>query len=315
MPEITYELIAPLVAQVDVTGHSTTVIFRCPVSGAEVRSGASITQRQGGAGAAVKSSIWRNMRWSLSRMVRSVFGYGVAGQLGSAVADTAMHSTGSGGFKPSEAQIKQAVIDAYKSVSNQFAWDTSNQRLVAASVFRELQTEFANVVQQTTFTKPWDRNILARMLTEVAVADGKIDEEERELFFAFIGQDGPTIDELAAKPPLTPAELQETSAEVRQTMLLLTTAMAMANESFTVQERERVHQLAQGLGIAGDAVARAQELAADFLVDQALDGAYADGELADDERRKIDLLAAKLQVAPERVQRLDARCRKRKGLL
>jgi len=316
MPEFTYDAIESLIEQQDVSGHSVTVTFRCPVSGRQIRSSASVVEDASGkVGKAVKRSVWRNLRWSLGRMVRSVFGYGVAGEIGSTVAYTAMSAGDARDYQPSKDQVKQATLEAFKSAQNQFAWDASQNRWVAASVFKELQTEFAVTIQATVFDKPWDRNILARMLTEVAAADGTIEEQEREFFHAFTGGNGPTLDQLLEKEPLTKAELAETSADVRKAMLLLATAVAMSDEEYAAAEQAKLAHFAAGLGMTQSDLERATVLAADYVVDQALETAYADGKVDPAERHHVDQLSFRLGVDTDRLQRLDARCRKRKGLL
>lgn len=314
--ELTYDLIQPLVAQEDISGYTVSVIFQCPVSGRQVRSSAQITEDRGNAVAkSMKRSLWRNLRWSMMSTMRSMFGYGLAGHVGAAVADTALSSQDYRGYQPTEADVKQAVLEAFANVQQQFAWDASGQRFVSAQVFRELQTEFATLVQSQPLDKPWDKNILARMLAEVAASDGQVDDAERDFFHGIMGGEGPSLEELVRKPRLTAAELEETSPEARRVMLLVTAAVAMSDEDYSVAERERLTQLCQGLQLEAAELAKAEQLAADYLVDQALEAAYGDGELDASERLKVDVLAAKLHVAPERVQRLDARCRKRKGLL
>jgi len=316
MSEFTLDAINPLVEQADVTGYSVNVTFRCPVSGRQIRSSAQVVQDTGGRiGQAVKRSLWQNMRWSLARVVRSVMGYGVAGEIGSAVAHGALAGAEQRQWEPSKAQIDQAILDAFKNAQNQFAWDGSGQRWVSAGVFRELQTEFAVMLQGAVFDKPWDRNILARMLAEVAGADGHIEEQEREYFHAFTGGQGPTLDELLARDPLTRAELGETSAEVRRPMLMLALAVALSDEEFADAERQKIAAFAAGLGLSQSELQKGEQMAADYIVDQALEAAYADGRIDPAERRHVDAIAQRLAVDVERVQRLDARCRKRKGLL
>ncbi|PIE16336.1 MAG: hypothetical protein CSA66_07385 [Proteobacteria bacterium] len=316
MPELTYDLIKPLVAQQDVSGHGVSVVFRCPISGREVRSSGQFVEAAGGkAKSALKRSLWTNLRWSLSRMVRGVMGYGVAGQVASTVADTAMMGADSASRQPKPSEIAQATLDAFKTVQDQFAWDDSSERFVAASVFRELQTEAAVLIETTSFSKQWDKNILARMLAEIAAVDGEIAEQEREMFYTFTAGEGPSLDELLAKPALTPAELAETSEEVRETALLLTMAVAMSDEDFAKSEQEKLVRFAGGMGLGPEDLARAEGRAKDFVLDKALELAYADGKIDAQERARVDTLAQRLQIPVDRVQRLDARCRKRKGLL
>ena len=316
MSEFTLDAIGPLVERADVSGHSVQVTFRCPVSGRQIRGSANVVEdTTGRIGQAVKRSLGQNMRWSIARVVRSAMGYGIAGEIGSAVAHGAMAGAEQRQWEPGKAQVDQAILEAFKGVQSQFAWDGSGQRWVAASVFRELQTEFAVMLQAVVFDKPWDRNILARMLAEVADVDGRVDDQERELFHAFTGGAGPSLDELVAREPLTRAELQETSAEVRRAMLYLALAVALSDEEFASAERQKIAGFAAALGLSQSELQKGEQIAAEYIVDQALESAYADGRIDAAERRGVDDVAAHLGLDPERVQRLDARCRKRKGLL
>ena len=315
MPEINFDVIQPLVESTDSSGYGIQVVFRCPVSGEEIRSSAQVVQDQKNAIAStVKSSFWRSMRYSLGSVVRSVFGYGVAGQIGSSLAYSAVSGSGSG-FKPSEAQLKQAVVDAFKNVSNRFAWDGTNQRFVSVGVYRELMTEFQVVLQSVQITKDWDRHVLARMLAEVSAADGQVDESERAFFYSFTGGEGPTLDDLLSRPPLNRAELEEVSKEVGGALYMLAAAVAFSDQNIDANESAKLDGFGAGLGLSAADQQRAQGMAREFIVDQALEGAYADGRVDEQERAEVIALAGRLGVPEDRVNRLDVRCRKRKGIL
>ena len=315
MPEITYPLVAPLVEEQDVSGHSVRVVFRCPVSHVQVRSSGEIREGGSAAGKQLKRSLWSNLRYSFSSILRGVFGYGIAGSIGSDLArgavDSAMHQRD----LPKEPQIQEATLDAFKNVQSQFAWDPTNERFVSASVFKELQTEFTVKVSETPIVKQWDRAMLVRMLAEVAAADGNIDGDERIFFASFSGDDMPSIDELAEKPPLTAADLGETSAEVREVMLMLAMALACSDEDYAASEQMTLRGFATSLSIDEARYAQLEQLAKDHIIDQMLETAYADGILHAEERAQVDGAAKKLRVATETVDRLDARCRKRKGIV
>lgn len=313
MPELTYALVAPLVARSDVSGDRVQVVFQCPVSGDEIPASARITESQGSAlKSEVKRTVWRNLRWSLSRMMYSVFGYGVGGAIGSAVADSA-GAMGERGHQPTRDELEAAIVDAFKSVGSRFAWDASNERFVSASVFRELQTEFTVIVQGARITKAWDRAVLARMLAELAAADGQLEEDERALFASFLPDQN--LDNILEKPPLTKADLEETSADVRHEMWLLAAAMAVADETFADAEAKRLAAFGKALGISDKDQERGLALAKEYVLDQALESAYADGRLDKQEHAHVMQLAATLGIDEDRAGRLDARCRKRKGIL
>lgn len=314
MPELTYDLVAPLVARSESTGDQVRVVFQCPVSGDEIAASARIAESGGSAlKREVKQTFWRHARWSLSRMMYSVFGYGVGGAVGSAVADTAGAMGQANQHQPTEAELKEAIVDAFKSVGSRFAWDDSNQRFVSASVFKELQTEFTVIMQSVRITKAWDRAVLARMLAEIAAADGALSEEERTLFASFLADQN--LDNILEKPPLSKADLEETSENVRHEMWLLAAAMAVSDETFADAEATRLAAFGKALGVADKDQVRGLALAKEYVLDQALEAAYADGRLDKKEHAHVMQLAGTLGVDEDRAARLDARCRKRKGIL
>lgn len=318
MPELTFDLVKPLIAHTDCDGSYVQVVFKCPVSDDEIPASTRITESSGSAiGKEVKRSLWRNLRWSLSRMMYSVFGYGVGGAIGSTVADTAASVGETRQYQPSEKELRGAVLEAFRSVQSRFAWDASNNRFVSASVFAELQVEFTVLVNQVRITKAWDRSVMARMLAEIAAADGTLAEEERELFASFLpmGQGVPTLDELLERPPLSKADLEESSADVRHVMWLIAAAMAVSDQSLDPAESERLTRFAAGLGVNAEDQARGLQLAKEYILDQALELAYADGKLDKAEHANVMALAQTFGIDEDRANRLDARCRKRKGIL
>ncbi len=318
MPQVSWELVKPLITRSDVGGAHVQVLFQCPVSGEEVHSSAPVTRSAGGAlKQEVKQSLWRNLRWSLSRMVQSTLGYSVGGAIGQTVADSAVAAANASESNYSEEEVRAAIVDAFKTVQTRFAWDESSQRYVSASVFKDLQTEFAVIVQAMPITKAWDKGVLARMLTEIASSDGNLSEEERELFHAFlpVGQGIPNLDELLQKPPLTAADLQEVSSDVVHVMWLITAGMACADDDLSDKELAKLASFGAALGVSPGDQERGLELAREYIYDQALDAAYIDSRLDKAEVDRLWSLAVTLGLTEEQAQRLDARCRKRKGIL
>ncbi len=313
MPDLTYELVAPLVTAHEVDGSGVTVVFQCPVSGEQIQGRGRVQESGSSFGKEVKRTLWQNMRWSLSRAMYSVFGYGVGGAIGSTVVDAAGSMASAGGTKLKEADFKAAVLDAFRGVSNRFAWDETNQRFVSASVFKDLQTQFTVIIQSVPITQGWDRGVLARMLAEIASADGKLEEGERELFHSFLRDQ--SIDDLLERAPLAKADLEEVSESVRQVMWLLAAAMAVSDEDFAPAEEAKLAFFAEGFGMKAEDVARGLELAKEYVLDQAIEASYNDGKMDKAERQHVAQVAARLGVSEDRAARLDARCRKRKGIV
>jgi len=314
MPEPTYDNVSPLVVDQQATGNYLRVVFQCPVSGEQVTGSASATSTQGDlVKKEIKHSVWRNIRWSISSAVRSMFGYNAGGIIAGAVADVALTPGHVRDYQMTKDEVKAATLEAFRQVANKFAWDQTNARWVSAKTLRELQAELTVLIQQANITKKWDRAVLTRMLAEIAAADGAVADEERELFHAF-GDDGMSLDELFERAPLTAADMEECSDDVRHEMWLLSAAMAVTDKELADTEKALLSEWGASLGIAPKDQARGLELAREWVVDQALDASYADGKLDKSENAEIRAIAKALGVPNERVDRLDARTRKRRGI-
>ncbi len=316
MPEPSYEKIEPLVASSEQRSTTMNVVFQCPVTGTEVQSSASI--RQGTASRAkssVKRSLWYSLRSSISYAVRSMVGGGMAGSMaGSAVSGATSRASG-GGYSFSEEEKQAAIVDAFGRVAQKFIWDAGSNRYVSAAHLKDLQSEFSQIIASTELSQKWDRAVLARMLAEVAASDGHIAEEEHEIFGAFASDDAGPIRELAQRPPLTAAELGETSASVRDALLMTAAALAYSDEEFQAVEQIKLEGFAQGLGIPDAKVTELTRYAREYVVDTMLESIYADGTADAKERQMVAGLAQKIGVDQASLDRLDVRVRKRKGIV
>ena len=151
------------------------------------------------------------------------------------------------------------------------------------------------------------------ILVAMAWADGKLEEGERELFHSFLRDQ--SIDDLLERAPLAKADLEEVSESVRQVMWLLAAAMAVSDEDFAPAEEAKLAFFAEGFGMKAEDVARGLELAKEYVLDQAIEASYNDGKMDKAERQHVAQVAARLGVSEDRAARLDARCRKRKGIV
>lgn len=315
MPALTYDLIKPLIAAQETRGSTLQVVFRCPVTGEERPSSASV--RQGAVSrtkSSMKRSLWYGVRSVLAQTVRSMVGGGMAGSMATTVVHTA-GPTGGPGYSFTEEELRTAAVEAFQRVQRYFAWDEGAGRFVAASHLKGLQTGFQELMASVSLTEGWDRSVLARMLAEIAAADGEIADEERELFDIFAGTDVEPIERLVQRDRLTAAELDATTPKVREALVVMATALAMADEDFDASERARLDDFAKGLGISGARAAELTEMAREQVVDMLLEQVYADGHADPEERAMVNSLAHNLGVPRDALDRYDVRVRKRKGLM
>jgi tellurite resistance protein len=318
MSQITYDMIEPLIASSNESGSSMQVVFRCPVAGqtVEARGHLQATKTMGGRAAdSAKRSVVYSLRTALSRSIRRAFGYGIAGQV---VSDVARGSTSSSASQASysDSDRKQAMVRAFESVSNQFVWDSANNRYIGAQSAGQVMTDFMQQLETASVTAPYDQGVLARMLTEIACADGTVADEERMFLASFIPAQVGTVDSLAKMQRLSPAELAETvQGTSRETMYMLTWAVALTDEELAPQEEARIAEFATGLGVAPERAAELRRFAQVYLVDHSLGRAYPGGQRDQETHDEVMAMAQRIGLDATEAERVDIRFRKRYGLV
>lgn len=122
---------------------------------------------------------------------------------------------------------------------------------------------FARQLREAPVTAQKDRLVLAKVLLDVARADGRIATEEWD----FLSQHAPDLLALLESDPqpLSRAELLQASPQTRETIFMLAWALALADRQLAEAERERLRAHAEGLGIAAERAALLRALAEEFL--------------------------------------------------
>ncbi|HBP22152.1 MAG TPA: hypothetical protein DEA08_30770 [Planctomycetes bacterium] len=319
MSEIPYASIQPLIADQQVNGSSVRVTFRCPQSGFSVDSSAGIKKGQSlsdVAMASAKRSLWWSLRSTLLRMISSSLGHGVAGRVGRDVGNQFLRQAGQG-VQYSNEEIQAAVVDAFTRVQSKFRHD-GNQWTAAHGLGAEGAPvgDFQRQLQQAMPSEPYDRGVLARLLVEVAKADGQLAAEEERFLSTYLDPSFGTPRQLAQRPNLTAIELDETSAgAVRETLVMLGWALALSDQNLNPGEQARLDEVASGLKVAAGRAAELRSYAANFLVEQALEHAYPSGHRDERAHAAAIALAGKLGLSQEETERADVRFRKARGIV
>lgn len=318
MSDLSYPQVASLVASAEQQGHNMQVVFRCPVQGTDISASAAL-RKEDSLGSKVASGAKRRLAWgvksALARSVRRAVGYGMAGS----VASGAVYSAASGDSSNqsfTDAEKQQAVVEAFENVRTSFAWDAANSRFISAAAAGATQPELTLQLEAAPIVAPYDRGILARMMAEIAAADGSLEDEERNFFAYFVTPDMGSIESILQHAPLSAAELGEvTQGPVRETMLMLTWALALSDQDVEPGEQARLASLAEGLAIP---VARAEELrsyAQAYQIDSSLAPVYASGQRDAAAFAEVVALGQKLGMSTDAIERVDIRFRKRYGLV
>ncbi|WP_045119625.1 TerB family tellurite resistance protein [Haliangium ochraceum] len=318
MSQSTYEAIQPLIAHSEQQGTSMRVIFRCPASGEEVEATAGL--RSGNdLGNRVAQSAKRSLMWSvrsaIASAVRSAFGHGIVSNMAQSATRDAM-SAGQQRLTYSDSDKRDAIERAFESVSSQFVWDSEQSRYISSKAAGSSMSEFLTQLGNAPVTAKFDRGVVARMLTEIAAADGSVGDDERAFLAAFIPPDLGTVDDLLRASKVSPAELAETSTgAVRDTMLMLAWAVAYTDEELAPEEAARLEEFASGLAIDGARVAALKSYAQHYLLDQSLQRAYASGQRDAAVHAEAMAMAQRLGIDATEAERADIRFRKRYGLV
>ena len=312
MPRLSFALIRPTIARQETRGAILHVVFHCPASNVEVPAQARLARPSDDTASGPSdrpTSLFGGLRRSLSSLMRSMVGDG-ASQTGSDIPDLASRLAGD---FPDQAQ-NEAALRAFKRVQSQFAWDADRGQFVSAALFPKLQTEFIRRVQAAPLREHVDQFMLARMLTEIAAADGSIADEEKDFFDAFAGTSVGSLGDLLLRPRLCDAELQETTPEIRENLIMLAFAVAYCDEDFDPAEGARINELAAGLSISPIDAEQLESLAKIFVVDQLFDAAYGDGVVHQAHVARVEAVAKRLGFSPESAAELDRVCRQRRGV-
>jgi hypothetical protein len=294
MSKPTFERVAPLVVRWRATADHVDVIFRCPVSGTEVAS-------TGVAAEPATVPLHRRTRRNLLTWLRGAFPQ-------SATADWLEHR------ELEDEAVQDAIVDAFRRVQSQFAWQQKERRFVSLAATGDLQTDFWRLIGAHPVTEPWDLIVLTRMIAAMAAVNGTIDPAEREFFYAFTTPGSGTFEELLRGPPLATADLVRTTPIVRDSLFAIAAVVACSDQRFELSEDHELLAYAAGLGIDRERADTLIRQAKEHIVDQAIEATYADGRSDPDEWVQVEGLAQQFDMGPEELLAVARRSRARRGI-
>lgn len=315
MSDITYEKLKKNISSETTENSTMKVTFTCAATGNKVVSEATMAQAKG-VGASVKKVVKRGLfsaaRRSLRGALRGVFGSGV---IGNAVQSAASGSVGHGVKAEYDNDSKHnAVVAAFMTVSKKFAWSSNDNAYVMADHLEGMLSEFDKQMREHPLKNRWDKAVCARVLAEVASADGQIEDEEQEMFNSFLDDDTGSLEEVIKAGGLSKIELDEVTPDSRGTILMLGWTMAFSDEELDDKERERLTEIADMMGFSKDRLTHFMHISAEQVVVSVLEGCYEDGGLDEDEKKRISELAGNIGVNEALVAKLDVKVRMRLGI-
>ncbi len=299
--QITYSLIQPLVLQTEVHRSRMHCVFQVPSSGETVEATAPLRRKY-----TVKSRVISNvkrtaineLRWIATRALRSIFGSGVIGRTARQVTTTALN-TNTNDYTFSNEEKQSAIVEAFKTVKNKFHYNgPTNSWISSKSV-----STFEKKLQEKPLTEKYDREILGRMLVEIADGDGYVSSDERNFLSDMMHPDVINIDELMVQGPLTQYDLEEVSAETKENMMMLAWSMAYRDWELDSGEKEQLERFAEMFSFSTTTITKIIDLAQNYVVEGLLDEGAGKNEILD--------FAQQIGMKEEDAQRAFVQYRKR----
>lgn len=300
--EVTYDSIKPLILEERLEGSTMHCKFK--VEGEIFEAKNAVRVDSANTGNKIKSMVRLNlisrMRSSLMRVIRSAVGGGVAGNTAAMVGNEVVRSKTSG-TNYSASDKKQAVVDAFQRIAIDLYFDEETNAWKIA----RLLSEFERRIKKNPITIPYDKKTLARLLIEMAKADGQIAQEEKEFFTEFLDEDTGSFAELLRSPTLSRVELEEISSEAKENVFMITVAVALADKEFDKSEEEKLEEYADMMGMDDRQSETLVKLAQDYTIESAI---QLSGKMS---REEVYAFADKIGMSREEAERAQIRFDKR----
>ena len=153
---------------------------------------------------------------------------------------------------------------------------------------------------------PHDKNVFARVLAELAYADGTVSKDEAEFFKNIIPPDQPSLDRLAKSDPVSKVEAEEVTQLVKATIYMVAWVIALIDLNLDPVEEELLMEYSDVFGIQP---ARREELikhAKYFVIEQNID--------PDEPRDELFAIADKIKLNHDDAERGTHRLQAPRGL-
>lgn len=300
--EITYDSIKPLILEERLDGSTMHLKFKVEEEIFETKRSVRMdsTDSTNKIKSMVKLNMISRMRSSLLRIIRTAVGGGIAGNTASMVGNEVVRQQTSGA-NFSVADKQRAVVEAFTAISFQLYFDEEDKQWKIA---RRL-SDFEKRIKSKPITNAYDKKTLARLLIEMAKADGQIAQEEKEFFTEFLDEDTGTFAELMREASLSRVELEEVSREAKENVFMITVAVALADKDFDEKEEAKLNEVSDMMGIDQRQKDDLIRIAQNYTIESAI---QLSGQMSRDE---IYVFADKIGMPREEAERAKVRLEKR----
>lgn len=300
--EYTYQSIEELLVDSSVEGQIMICQFRIPGTDEVIESRSAIKRSNSVKNKmvdTVKDSLMMEVRRSVFGIIRNTLGYGVVGRISSSVASSVLSQSGMGAAGFSAEEKQSAIVEAFRAVASRFFYDPSDKHWKAAGQISDLEKQLAGYPLQNKF----EEDLAARMIIQLAGADGAFEETERSFISEQLGWTELMIDEaFLMNHPILAVECEEVAEASRSTLFLLTFMAALADGRLDDKEKELLGRYGRMLDLSEEQMSRLATIAKDYILQNMLSLHTSQEELAE--------LAAQFQMEAIEVQRAYVRMKK-----
>lgn len=300
--EITYDLLKPIILEEKLDGSTMHCKFKVEGEVYESKFSVRIDSKDTGnkIQGMVKLNLISRMRSSLMRVIRTAVGGGIAGNTAAMVGNE-MVRTQTSGANYSAKDKQDAVVDAFERISFNFYFDQETKEWKIA---RKL-SEFERRLKANPLTTPYDKKTLARLLLELAKADGSISPEEKEFFQEFLDEDTGTFAELMRAPTLSKVELEEVTRPSKENVFMIACAVTFTDRSFAESEKNKLYEVASHMTLNDKTRDDLLKLAQDYTIETAI---QTSGKMS---REDIYSFADKIGMDKSEAERVQIKYEKR----
>lgn len=254
----TYDQIQPLVVHEEVERNRIYVEFQLPGSDEVHESQAplrKIRDTKSEVNRVVKRTAANQARRGVTRAIRGALGGGMVGRTSTQAFQVASrHETQKMVRGATSQEKEQAIVEAFLKVEEHFHWDEASQEWTRPATppppkaLSAYETELKNNPIDTKY----DRQIFARILAELANADGNITPEEKEFFQAVIPTEYGALETLLQGDPVSAIEAQEVGHGAKRSIYMLAWAISLVDMDLDPVEQELLMEYAEMFGLGDD---------------------------------------------------------------
>ncbi|MFK7797352.1 MAG: TerB family tellurite resistance protein [Aureispira sp.] len=221
----------------------------------------------------VKNTAIGRMRSSVLQILRRAVGGGFAGTVVSMTGNEVVRQT-TDGIRHSKADKEQAIVRAFEKITTEITYEGGRWRL--ATEF----SEFEKLIRRQPLTKSYDKKILARMLVEMARADGTIEKSEKAFFDDFLTSETGSLRDLMRAPAISVVECEEVNQEARENVFMIVAAVALTDNEFADEEKQKLEEYSQMFDFRDDKYEELLRYAQDYTIEMYI---RANGNMSRDE--------------------------------